>query len=259
MEHQKGGKTIQSVQRAIDIIGCFESLQTELTLAQISTVVGLNKSTAHGIISTLLKNDYITQTPSGHYKLGAFFLQEYGNRGISVRNLLKEKSLLGMNRVADKYNVSCALFILEMGDLVLVNRIQPINEAYTVTTYATYIQPLYCSASGKLLLANMGNTKLSEYLAVNPLTPRTEKTICNKEDLMEEIANIRSQGYGLENEELGQGIYSVAVPIYNEKNQLFATVSVSGLVFRVRPSLTEIVDDLKALSADISSQIFGSK
>lgn len=257
MDHQKYGKTIQSVQRAIDIIGCFENLQTELTLAQISATLGLNKSTVHGIISTLYNNDYITQTPSGRYKLGAFFLQEYSNRGISVRTLLREKSLLGMNRVADKYNVSCALFILEMGDLVLVNRIQPINEAYTVTTYATYIQPLYCSASGKLLLADMGDSQLREYLAVNPLIPRTEKTICKQEALMEEIATVRSQGYGLENEELGQGIFSVAVPIYNEKKLLFATVSVSGLVFKVRPSLTEIIKDLKALSADISSQIFG--
>jgi len=257
MEPQKNGKSIQSVQRAIDIIGCFESLQTELTLAQISTTLGLNKSTVHGIISTLHKNGYIAQTSSGHYKLGSFFYREYGNRSSSVRTLLKEKALLGMNRIADNYGVSCALFILEMGELVLVNRIQPINEAYTVTTFATYIQPLYCSASGKLLLAHMDDTHLSNYLSVNPLRPRTEKTICSQEALMAAIEAIRTQGYGLENEELGQGIYGLSVPIYNEKHQFFATVSASGLVFQVKPKQAEIVQELKVLAADISSQIFG--
>lgn len=257
MQQQKTGKTIQSVQRAIDIINCFDSNHPKLTLGEISSMLDLNKSTVHGILSTLYKNDFVRQTPSGHYTLGSYFIRKLGASDISIRSLLKEKALMGMNRIADKYGVSCGLFMLELGDLVLVNRIQPHNETYTVTTYSTYIQPLYCTASGKLLLASMDEQSLNEYLEVNPLTPRTEKTISTREGLLEALEAIRREGYGVENEELGQGVYALSAPIYNEKDQLLATVGVTGLAFLIRPVKDAIVDDLKTLSRDISRQMFG--
>lgn len=258
MQQQKAGKTIQSVQRAIDIINCFDSNHTELTLGQISAMLDLNKSTVHGILSTLYKNDFVRQTPTGHYTLGAYFIRKLGASDISIRTLLKEKALVGMNRIADKYGVSCGLFMLELGDLVLVNRIQPHNETYTVTTYATYIQPLYCTASGKILLASMDEQSLNEYLEANPLTPRTEKTISTRQGLLEALEAVRREGYGFENEELGQGVYALSTPIYNENGQLFATVGVTGMAFRMRTNKDAIVEDLKALARDISHQMFGT-
>lgn len=258
MQQQKAGKTIQSVQRAIDIINCFDNGHTELTLGQISAMLDLNKSTVHGILSTLYKNDFVRQTPNGHYTLGSYFVRKLDASDISIRTLLKEKALLGMTHIADKYGVSCGLFMLEMGDLVLVNRIQPHNETYTITTYATYIQPLYCTASGKLLLASMDEQSLLDYLDANPLTPRTEKTISTRQGLLKALEAVRREGYGSENEELGQGVYALSTPIYNEKGQLVATVGVTGLVFYMRPNKDAIVADLKALSQSISRQIFGT-
>lgn len=256
MEKQSSGKTIQSVQRAIDIIDCFRSLESELTLAQISDTLHLNKSTVHGIISTLYKNDYLTQTPAGRYKLGPFFYREFGSHTGSLRSVLKAKSLLGMNQLADKYHVSCALFLYEMGELILVNRIQPIGEAYTVTTFATYIQPLYCSASGKLLLASMDEAQLQDYLSVNPLLPRTENTICDTGAFLTALETIREQEYAVEDEELGHGIYSISVPIHDDKQQFFATISASGIVFEVKPKMEMIAEDLKSLAKDLSAQVF---
>ncbi|MGL4868568.1 MAG: helix-turn-helix domain-containing protein, partial [Cetobacterium sp.] len=55
------GKTIQSIQRAIDIMNCFNEEVHELSLKEISEKLGLSKSTAHGIVSTLLKNSYLEQ------------------------------------------------------------------------------------------------------------------------------------------------------------------------------------------------------
>ena len=40
------GKTIQSIQRAIDIMNCFNENVHELSLKEISEKVGLRKSTA---------------------------------------------------------------------------------------------------------------------------------------------------------------------------------------------------------------------
>lgn len=256
MQPQKTGRTIQSVQRAIDIINCFDDTNTELTLGQISAALNLNKSTVHGILNTLYQNDFVRQNSSGRYMLGGYFARRFGPVDSSIRNLMKEKALEGMTCIANRYGASCCLFMLELGELVLVNRIRSQNEAYAITTYAAYVQPLYCSASGKVLLANMSESELKMYLQVNRLLPRTEKTITSRQKLEEDLQAVRDLGYGVENEELGLGVYALAVPIYNKYGQLFATVSAAGMAFRLRMKKEEIVSDLKALSFDLSQQLF---
>lgn len=256
MQTQKSGKNIQSVQRAIDIINCFKDSNTSLSLGQISAKLGLNKSTVHGILSTLYQNDFIQQSPDGHYMLGSYFARRFGMGDTVIREQLKEKSSEGMTRIANRYGVSCGIFMLELGELVLVNRAQPQSETYMITTHATYIQPLYCSASGKILLANMSEEALEKYLEANPLTPRTVKTISTRKGLMEALEAIRQEGYGIENEELGLGVYALSVPIYDNSDKLFATVGATGLALRMRMQKEAIVKDLKELSREISQQLF---
>ena len=95
MQPQKSGRTIQSVQRAIDIINCFEDNKSELTLGQISAALDLNKSTVHGILNTLYQNDFVRQNSSGRYMLGGYFARRFGPADASIRNLLKETALAG--------------------------------------------------------------------------------------------------------------------------------------------------------------------
>ena len=97
MQPQKSGRTIQSVQRAIDIINCFEDNKSELTLGQISAALDLNKSTVHGILNTLYQNDFVRQNSSGRYMLGGYFARRFGPADASIRNLLKETALDGMD------------------------------------------------------------------------------------------------------------------------------------------------------------------
>lgn len=256
MQSPKSGKNIQSVQRAIDIINCFKDNSTKLSLGQISARLDLNKSTVHGILSTLYQNDFVQQASDGCYMLGPYFVRRFGLGDTTTRMQLKEISSEGMTRIANRYGVSCGIFMLELGELVLVNRAQPQSETYTITTHATYIQPLYCSASGKILLANMSEDSLKKYLDANPLTPRTTKTISTKKGLLEALEAIRQKGYGIENEELGMGVYALSVPIYDNSDQLFATVGATGLALRMRMQKDAIVADLKELSREISQQLF---
>lgn len=256
MQPQKTGKNIQSVQRAIDIINCFENINTELTLGQISAMLNLNKSTVHGLLNTLYQNDFVRQTPAGRYTLGSYFVRKFNITDTSIRSLVRERALDGMTYIANKYVASCGLFMLELGELVLVNRIQPQNEAYTITTHATYIRPLYCSASGKILLANMDEKALDEYLSVTPLVPRTDRTITTRSKLVEALEGVRRDGYGVEDEELGPGVYALSVPIYNRTGQLFATVGATGMAVHMRLQKEAAITDLKALAHEISRQLF---
>lgn len=248
---QNTPKRIQSVQRAIDIISCFHHTDIELSLGEISTALSLNKSTVHGIISTLYANNYVTQVPSGKYKLGSIFTAAKYEGKATRRIILKEKASPFMHRLADRFFGSAALFYRDGTNLIVLNRITPSAANYVITVHESIINPLHTSASGKILLATFSERELLSYLERNPMAQATEHTIHTIDDLKENLSQIRWRGYSTEDEELGRGIYAVSTPIYDEKDELFATLSITGLSVTLRGN-QELIDELLAASKNLS-------
>lgn len=251
----KSPKIIQSVQRAIDIISCFHNTPVELGLNEISEALSLNKSTVHGIISTLCLNDYIVQSPSGKYKLGPVFTESFGDNLNAKKIILKERAQSAMHMLADKFFGSVALFLREGNDLVILNRITPTAANYVITVHDSIINPLHTSASGKLLLATFNEKELLAYIDRNPLVRATEHTLCSIDDLKKNLNQIRLQQFSTEDEELGLGIYAVSVPIYDDAHKLFATLSITGLSTIIKGN-EDLIRNLKNVAATISRQVF---
>ena len=107
------GKQIQSVQRAIDILNCFNLTTTELTLGQISTRLGLNKGTVHGILNTLHMNGYISQNSSGEYLLGAELFNKASLASDTKRSILIDRSHNYMQNLSDYFQGNCTLFRID--------------------------------------------------------------------------------------------------------------------------------------------------
>lgn len=257
MPEQKNGKIIQSVQRAVDIINCFDDVNTEMSLSQISNRLGLNKSTVHGILNTLHNNNFIRQGPTGKYMLGQSLIRKYHFADSAKRNIMMEVSREGMEQIANKYHMNCAIFMMEFGALTLVNRIMPKNEMYTVSCISdSYINPLYCTASGRILLAYLSLEELEIYLDRHELIAHTQKTIVTREALIAALDNIRRVGFSVEDEELGIGVSALSVPIFDPTGKLFATISVSGMSFHLENRQVEMVTELKSLSYAITKKIF---
>lgn len=257
MPEQKSGKMIQSVQRAVDIINCFDNVNTELTLGQISASLQLNKSTVHGILNTLHVNDFVRQAPNGKYLLGQSLIRKYHFADSAKRTLMMEEARAEMTRIANEYHMNCSIFMMEFGELILVNRILPENEMYTVNCISdSYINPLYCTASGKILLSCLPEDELESYLNLHELEPHTPKTITTPEALRQAIRQVRKDGYSLENEELGTGVSALSVPLLDPTGSLFATVSVTGMAFHLENRQAELIFDLKTLSRMIAKKIF---
>ncbi len=250
----KSGKIIQSVQRAIDILLCFENVGTELSLAQISTQTGINKGTAHGILNTLYQNGFIRQSASGRYMLGPYYSQYISPYDEATHALLKIKAAPYMTSLANEYASSCSLFTPTYDALHLINLITPEYEAYTFTAHET--QPLHCTASGKLLLALSSEKLLPAYIRSNPFIQRTKYSIMSSEKLEQELEKVRKNGYSVENEELNADFFSIAVPILNGKQKLIATLSVTGMASRLRPKQKELTASLLNASQQISKEMF---
>jgi len=112
---------------------------------------------------------------------------------------------------------------------------------------------------GRILLAALDDASLHEYLDRADLKPRTSRTLHDHDSLFACIQQVREQGWCVVDQELEQGLRSIAVPIYDASGQVLAALNVSTHVGRVSRGELEqrFLPILLASSRDLCHQLFG--
>lgn len=247
------GKTIQSVQRAIDIMNCFTEDEHELSLKDISKKLNLSKSTVHGIISTLVKNSFIEQnSETSDYSLGPAFIEKsfLVDEDVLVKNIGRKY----LEEISNDFSVTVNLFLFKSAHLHLIDRVSSPTLYYSISTSIKKI-PLNASASGKLALAYSKEVNLEKLFEKNLLNKYTSTTITDRNSLAKEIEDIRNQGYSLEQAEVEEGIHCISVPIFKINKQFIGTISIMATKEKldlILPSLSKkMVEVSKALSKEL--------
>ncbi|MCT4631553.1 MAG: IclR family transcriptional regulator [Firmicutes bacterium] len=251
-------RVIQSVQRALDIIECFDEINRELTLSEISHKLGLNKSTVHGIIKTLSVNEYIDQNISnGKYLLSPKLLGKYQLVFDSMSIRLKEIGSYYLKELSLKYKASSRLFSFKNNRLIFLEMIKPTNSYYTISSVTGYPIPLNATASGKMVLSNMTLEELDQYLKYQSFEKYTEKTLVDKNDVFADAKMNRENGYCIEDEEIEIGIYSVACPIYDGVSMV-GVLSITGSVEQLKHQTKDMIKDMMEYSKKITKELTGN-
>jgi IclR family transcriptional regulator, KDG regulon repressor len=114
------------------------------------------------------------------------------------------------------------------------NRVVYVDRYHSDSTMTVYTNigdsPLpHCTAHGKTLLAFLTLEEIEEVIK-DGLEKFTENTITNKQKLLEELRNIREQGYAIDNEERMVGVRCVATPVFNSRKEIIGVIGISGMV-----------------------------
>lgn len=248
----KNVNLIQSIQRAINILNCFDKQNTELGLNEISKMTDLNVNTTRGIVNTLLANSLLSHNKINNvYSLGYFFMSKYN---LLVNKIIEEAIKISndtMYKISDKMNVTTMLQVIDYDNIYTVNTANPKNSHYILTSTHSYNFPLHATSSGKILLAYKNHL-----LDQIDFSVFTENTITDISTLKKELENILLNGYSTEIDEIGFGISSIAVPILDNNGALFGTLSVTALTPIILKIRNEVIEMLKEQSKFISTKIF---
>jgi len=116
--------------------------------------------------------------------------------------------------------------------------------------------PMYASASGKVHLAHMEEHELEEFFNNVELIPYTEKTITDKEKLLEHLKIVKEQGFAVDDEEWEKEVRCLSVPVFNYKKEVAAAITLSGPSFRVNyDTLMEIKEIFIEKSKELSERL----
>lgn len=152
---------------------------------------------------------------------------------------------------------SAAHFALRQQDQGLcVNRSGPNHSILSIAHIGMRFE-LYPTALGRSMLAFLPQEEMESYIDQTELTPFTDKTIYDKDDLRNELINTRKRGYSLDREEHKIGLCSMGVPFFNDKGLLFGAVSVVVPFRLTDEELQSNYRSLKEASARLT-HVFGS-
>jgi DNA-binding IclR family transcriptional regulator len=238
------------VEKAIDVMFCFDPQHPQLRLIDISQRLGLHKSTAHRLLSILKKRGIVVMDPTTQlYSLGPALvdLAWIVLRQQDLRTICRPF----MEQMRHATNETVSLNIRMGSKRVCVEELESDQEVkYSQALGLT--APLHVGAPGKALLAFLPDADLEGVLRMLPLTPITPDTITDLPALRAELARTRARGYAVSVGERSAWSAAVAAPIRDRSGQTIAAVSVSGPSHRLT---SKVVKELAAQVMDVAQEI----
>jgi len=130
--------------------------------------------------------------------------------------------------------------VLELGYAYLSRRIMSITLAVGTRL------PAFVTSMGRVLLAGLPDDDLEERLQRTEVVPLTSHTVKDMDALRAILATVRRQGYAATDQELEEGLRSLAVPLRNSSGTVTAALNVS--VHATRASMAALRRDFLPLA-----------
>ncbi|MBE6990556.1 MAG: IclR family transcriptional regulator [Ruminococcaceae bacterium] len=248
-------KNIQSVERAFSILELFSrSGCAEQSVKEIADGLELNKSTAFGLINTLTNLGYLQQNAENQkYALGLKLLSL--SDAVKAQNLIIRAVHPYLEQINRRYGETAHCAVQENDGVIYVDKVESSGAIYIGTRIGTR-NDLHCTGVGKCILAYMP-PKDQERVFSRRMRVMTPNTIHTAEQLRRAIAEVRRSGYATDNEEIAEGLFCVAVPVFSAPETVACAISVSGMTPRIQAAREGgLLDDLKQAAADISREVF---
>jgi IclR family pca regulon transcriptional regulator len=225
---------VQSLERGLLVIRAFDSEHRELGLSEVARTTGLTRAAARRFLLTLVKLGYMNFN-DGRFALSPRVL-ELGYAYLSSLSL-PDVAQPHMEALVAQVNESSSISVLDGTDIVYVVRV-PTRRIMSITLSVGTRLPAYATSMGRVLLAALSDEELEARLAQIEVVALSARTVANKAALRLVIDKVRKQGYAATDQELEEGLRSLAVPIHGASGAVVAALNVS--VHASRASMTAL-------------------
>jgi IclR family transcriptional regulator, pca regulon regulatory protein len=236
--------------KGLAIIEAF-SVHSVMNVADAARASGTTRAAARRCLLTLVELNYLEL--SGREFRPLTRLRRLG--GItSERDKLAQIALPLLARARDELAESVSLAVLDDDQSLFIARAEAQHIVSTGVRVGAYL-PLYCSATGRVLLSRHTDGDIAQRLGRHPMVARTPHGLATIPHVLAAIRTAANNGYAISDEELALGIRSLAVPVVGVHGEIVAAVSVSAASARVKVvDLRKRLLPLLVLSANQISQ-----
>jgi IclR family transcriptional regulator, KDG regulon repressor len=233
-------KKMQSITKALNILGLFLSGKDELAPGEIAQLLGMKQANVSHIIATLVDRGFLKQRKKrGKYSLGVRFLDISGVMGKAGCN--QDNSIGYLLELSRLVNGSVYLTVWYGSDILLSKAIDYYNDEFKINPDEWAHMPLHSTCVGKIILASMNEKDLKKYFSSKPLEKSTPNTIVDIERMKEHLELVKREGIAFEDEESQLGVRGMAAGIKNDAKEIV------GAIFVIHPSIQPTHDMIEKI------------
>lgn len=225
-ESQAGRDIVGAVLKACGLLEHFDAARPVWTLNELTTASGMNKTTVHRLMTTLIHAGWIDRTTEGSYRI-AMPVFEIGSAAL-VQLDIRTAARPFMVDLAETFGDTAYLMVPAEEGAVCIDRLEGSNPLVVAGINIGSVMPYHAAAGPIVMLAY--SEALRDRWFRRELQEFTDRTLTDRSTLTEHLDAVRSAGYSVSNSDYLQGVAAVAAPILGRDGTAVASISVGGRV-----------------------------
>ena len=216
--------------KSLQILDCLSLAQGFIGITALCETTGLSAGTVHRILQEMVGAGYVSKDmEQKKYRIGL--------KAISMAMRIKSSDYITeiahaeMQRLNELSSETVRLVTLDGDEGMHLAQLEAKNRVGLYTLVGLKV-PLYCTGSGKSILAYFSKDRLYQYLLRVPLKRYTNKTLQNRDDFYKEMEQIAEQGYALDRGEYYPDIIVVAASIFTTEQTRECSIAVAAPSYR---------------------------
>ena len=253
-EEREAKNPVQSAERIFQVMEMLAE-NGEMGLMEISAALGLHKSTVHRLLMSRIYMGYAKQDESSQkYMLTCKVVSMAGK--ILERMDILQIAKPYLERLSDLSGETVHLVQREGNNILYVYKIEAKVGTIRMVSHVGMVHPMYCSGVGKAIMATLPEREVRAIWEGSEIERHTDKTIVDYDKLQRELADVRKDGYALDDEENEKGVRCIAACLYGYKKEVTHAFSISGPTSRMtRERVRGLAVDVKKVQEELSREI----
>lgn len=245
------------VQSAARIFQVMEMLadQGEMGLMELSTALGLHKSTVHRLLMSLIYMGYARQDESSQKYMLSYKLVNMASRILDRMDILQIAKPY-LEQLSDLSKETVHLVRREGNNILYIYKIEAKIGTIRMVSHVGMVHPMYCSGVGKAIMAALSESEVQKIWNESVVEKRTAQTITDYKKLRATLEEVRKNGYALDDEENEEGVRCIAASLRGCQKEVLYAFSISGPASRMtKARIEELAVDVCRVQGELSKAL----
>ena len=217
--------SIQSVDRALTLLETIAELGGETTLSKLAARTGLNISTCHHLLATLVQRGFVTKGVGRRgYALGGRILY-LSHACLQVD--LPRRAEAALDHINQTTGETVHLAVLQGDALVNVLKREARHAVRVDAGTVGTADAAHATATGKAMLAWLPEDEIRRIVTAQGMSRFTPNTITDFDHLVEALRLVRRNGFAYDREEFRPGVICVGAAIRDHSGAVVGSISAS--------------------------------
>lgn len=244
---------VKSAARVLELVELLAASARPLALKEIVAELDFPKSSAHALAQTLVSRGYVVQDASERYALAESCRHGFAGRAREARLIATARPI--MEALRDNSGETVMLCVRAPRSEIkrLAKCVSQQAVRYDIDLAAP--TAVYCTASGRILLAHAGQEAIEAYLECTSLVAHTPFTVTDPARLREILAAVRRDGIAMSNQEFVFGSTGVAAPVRNREGEVIAALNLGTVTIRFELKKAALIAAVKQAANRLSRRL----